>query len=83
MHAQSQSCLTLWPVALQAPQAMGFCRQEYWSGLPRPPSRGFSDPGMEPTSLALLAESLPLHRQASRVLFSCYTVFVTQLAATY
>ena len=25
---------TLWTVAHQAPQSMGFSRQEYWSGLP-------------------------------------------------
>ena len=28
----------LWTVALQAPLSMGFSRQEYWSGLPCPPS---------------------------------------------
>ena len=28
---------TLWNVAHQAPQSMGFPRQEYWSGLPFPP----------------------------------------------
>ena len=27
---------TLWTVACQAPLAMGFSRQEYWSGLPFP-----------------------------------------------
>ena len=27
---------TLWTVAHQAPPSMGFCRQEYWSGLPLP-----------------------------------------------
>ena len=26
-----------WTVARQAPQSMGFARQEYWSGLPFPP----------------------------------------------
>ena len=36
MHAQS-----LWPEALQAPQSMRFSRQEYWRGLPCPPSKGF------------------------------------------
>ena len=30
---------------------MGFSRQEYWSGLPRPPPGGLPDPGIEPTSL--------------------------------
>ena len=29
--------VTLWTLACQAPLSMGFSRQEYWSGLPRPP----------------------------------------------
>ena len=33
---------------------MGFPRQEYWSGLPFPSPGGFSDPGIEPTSPALV-----------------------------
>ena len=28
---------TLWTIACQAPLSMGHFRQEYWSGLPRPP----------------------------------------------
>ena len=28
---------TLWTVALQVPQSMGFSMQENWSGLPCPP----------------------------------------------
>ena len=31
---------TLWTVACQAPLSIGFSRQEYWSGLPLPSSRG-------------------------------------------
>ena len=27
---------TPWTAAYQAPPSMGFCRQEYWSGLPLP-----------------------------------------------
>ena len=42
---------TLWTVAHQAPLSMGFSRQEYWSGLPRPPPGDLSDSGMEPESL--------------------------------
>jgi len=41
-----------WTVAHQAPLSMGFPRQEYWSGLPFPPSGDFSDPGIEPMLLA-------------------------------
>ena len=38
---------------------MGFSRQEYWSGLPFPPPGDLPDPGIEPTSPALQADSLP------------------------
>ena len=37
-----------------------FSRQEYWSGLPLPPPRDLSDPGIKPVSPALQADSLPL-----------------------
>ena len=37
---------------------MGFFRQEYWSGLPCPPPGDLSDPGTEPRSPALQADSL-------------------------
>ena len=50
----AQSCLTLcnpWTVARQAPLFMGFSRQEYWSGLPRPPPGDFPNPGIKPASL--------------------------------
>ena len=44
-----------WTVAHQAPLSMGFFRQEYWSGLPFPPSGDFLDPGIEPASPASAA----------------------------
>ena len=31
-----QPFATPWTVAFQAPLSMGFSRQEYWSGVPRP-----------------------------------------------
>ena len=37
----------------------GFPRQEYWSALPSPPPGDFLNPGTEPRSPALQAESLP------------------------
>ena len=43
----------------QAPQSMRFSRQEYWSGLPCPPPGDLPDPGIEPMSPALQADSLP------------------------
>ena len=42
---------TLWTVARQAPLTMGFCRQEYWSGLPCPPPGDLSNPGIKPMFL--------------------------------
>ena len=38
---------------------MGFSKQESWSGLPFPSPRDLPDPGIEPGSLALQADSLP------------------------
>ena len=49
-------CLTFaipWTVAHQAPQSMGFSRQEYFSGLPFPSPGDLPDPGIEPRSPAL------------------------------
>ena len=43
--------VTVWTVARQAPLSMGFSRQEYWSGLPRPPPADLPDPGIKPPSL--------------------------------
>ena len=39
--------VTLWTVAYQAPLAMRFSRQEYWSALPCPPLGDLPDPGIE------------------------------------
>ena len=55
--------VTLRTATRQAPLSMGFSRQEYWSGVPCPPSEDLSDPGIEPAfpaSTALQADSLPL-----------------------
>ena len=41
-----------------SPLSMEFSRQEYWSGLPFPPPEDLPDPGIEPTSSALKADSL-------------------------
>ena len=45
--------VTPWTVAYQAPQSMGFSRQECWSGLPFPSLEDLPDPGIEPGSPAL------------------------------
>ena len=54
----SDSFVTPWTVAHQAPLSMGFPRQEHWSGLPFPSPGDLLDSGMEPGSPALQADSL-------------------------
>ena len=46
-------------VARQAPLSMRFSRQEYWSGLPFPPSGDLPYPGLKSRSPALEENSLP------------------------
>ena len=53
--AISNSFVTPWTVAFQAPLSMEFSRQENWSGLPFPTPEYFPDPGIEPVSLGSLA----------------------------
>ena len=61
----SDSFVTPWTVARQASLSMGFLRQEHWSGLSFLSPGDLPDPGIEPTSLALQVDSLPLSRQGS------------------
>ena len=42
---------TPWPIAHQVPLSMEFSREEYWSGLPCPPSGDLQDPRIESQSL--------------------------------
>ena len=50
---------TPWTVAHQAPLSIEFSRQEYWSGLPFPSLWDLPNPGIEPRSPALQADSFP------------------------
>ena len=56
---------TPWTTTHQAPLFMGLSRQEYWSRLPFPSSGDLPNPGFEPWSPALQADSLssepPMH----------------------
>ena len=59
----AQPCPTLatpWTIVSQAPLAMRFRRQEYWSRLSFPPPGDLPDLGIKPVSPALQAGSLPL-----------------------
>ena len=53
-----QLFLTPWTVAYQASPSMGFSRQEYWSGVPFLSPGDLPDPGIEPRSPALEADTL-------------------------
>ena len=55
----SDSFVTPWTVVHQAPLPVGFSRQEYWSGLPFPSPGDLPDPGIEPGSPVVQADSLP------------------------
>ena len=56
----SDSFVTPWTVACQAPLSVEFSRWEHWSKLPFPSPGDLPDPGMEPMSSALQVDSLPL-----------------------
>ena len=45
---------TLWTVAYQASQSMGFPRQQYWNGLPFHFLGDLPDAGIKPASPALI-----------------------------
>ena len=54
-------------IALQILSFMGFSRQEYWSGLPFPSPGDLANPGIEPGSRTLQADSLSLSHQGSSI----------------
>ena len=51
--------------------SMGFSRQEYWSGLLCPVPGDLPSPGIEPSSPAWQADSLPSESQG-KPLFCCF-----------
>ena len=67
-----QLCVTPWTVAHQAPLSMEFSRQKYWSGLPHPPPGDLPNPGIEPKSFVLQADSIPLSHQGSPMYMYTY-----------
>ena len=48
-----------WTLAYQAPLSIEFSRQEHWSGLPFPSPGDLPNPGIEPGSPTLRADTLP------------------------
>ena len=66
-------CVTSWTVTCQALLFTGFSRQEYWSGFPFLPPGDLLNPGVEPASPTLEADSSPLSYQESP--YVCVYVF--------
>ena len=64
----------LWTVAHHAPLSMGFPRQEYCSGLPLLSPGDLPDPGIQPGSPALQADSLPTEPPGKPLNF--FTAFI-------
>ena len=56
----SDSSVTPWMVACQAPLSMGFPRQEHWSGLSFPSPEDLPNPEIELAFLHWQSDSLPL-----------------------
>ena len=74
-------------VAHQALLSMGFPRQEDWSGLPFPFSGDLPDPGIEPGSPALQADSLPCHLESPVLVYIAsaltYSVYLSIYLSIY
>ena len=75
------SLVTPWTIAHQVPLSMTFSRQEFGSGLPFRSPGDLPNPGIEPRSPALQADSLPSEppgKPQSGLPFPCLRVFLTQ-----
>ena len=66
---------TLWTGNLPDSSAHGFSRQEYWSGLPFLSPGNLPDPGIQPVSPLLQADSLPTELQVEPRI-SLYTMLI-------
>ena len=63
----SNSFVTRWTLAHQAPLSMGFSEQEYWSGLPFTSPGDLSNPWIKPASPVLQVDFLPLSHQGTHI----------------
>ena len=63
MGVWQRNFATPWTIACQASLSMEFSRPEYWGGQPFPSPVDLPDPGIEPRSPTLQADSLPAELQ--------------------
>ena len=81
-HEVVQLCPTLcdpWTVVYQAPPSKEISKQEYWSGLPFPSPEDLPNPGIEPRSPALLADTLssePYFPTSTALMCMCSKLFL-------
>ena len=79
-HPVVSDSVTPWAVALQTSLFTGFCRQEYWSGLPYIPQGDLPNSGVEPWSPTLQVDSLlsesPGKPNASYLTLSLYNLIL-------
>ena len=68
--------VTPWTVAHQASLSMDFSRQEYCRESPFPSPRNLSNPGIEPGSPALQADSL-LFEPPGKLEYTCFYIFLS------
>ena len=73
---------TPWTVANQAP-SMRFSRQEYWSELPFPSPEDLPDPGIEPGSPALQADTLPSEPPGKPLPYDHITIWPSSFIPRY
>ena len=67
---------TPWAGARQTPLSLGFCRQEYWSGLPFPSLRDLPDPGIEPMYPAMAGRFFTTEPLGSPDVCVCVYIYV-------
>ena len=63
-------------VAHQAPLSIGILRQGCWSGWPCPPPEDLPNPGIEPRSPTLQADSLPSEPPRKKCFYAFYAFFL-------
>ena len=68
-HSVMSDPVTPWTVAQQIPLSMKFSKQEYWSGLSFPSPGDLPNPGIEPRSPVLQADSLPAEPQGKPIIY--------------
>ena len=79
MLSRARLFATPWTAVHQVPLSIRFSRQRYWSGLPFPSPGDLPNPGIEPGSPALQADSLLTELQGKQMVKRMSTMQETQV----